>query len=146
MKYAGDKLTESVVVFNGDVLTDLGDWFLVTNALRRAYAEANEAGLSLILRLAAEHRIDCDIERKAAITYTLDEKERIRWGPIGVCGRRLRVATETLVPVSRAVAPKSRCFCSSVFRYCSSVSNSLVMAARSISAFVWLVVFPCCFS
>jgi glycine/D-amino acid oxidase-like deaminating enzyme/nitrite reductase/ring-hydroxylating ferredoxin subunit len=42
----------------------------------RAYAEANEAGLALILRLAAEHGIDCDIERKAAFTYTLDEKER----------------------------------------------------------------------
>ena len=40
----------------------------------RAYAEANEAGLHRILALAAEHGIDCNIEEKAAFTYTLREE------------------------------------------------------------------------
>ena len=41
----------------------------------RAYAEANEAGLRLILDLAEKHRIDCNIERKPAFTYTREEKQ-----------------------------------------------------------------------
>jgi len=39
----------------------------------RSYAEANEAGLRLILRLAAQHGIDCDLETKAAYAYTREE-------------------------------------------------------------------------
>ncbi|HKR25330.1 MAG TPA: FAD-dependent oxidoreductase, partial [Allosphingosinicella sp.] len=41
----------------------------------RIYAEANEAGLAAIVRLAEEHGIACDLERKPAFTYTLDESE-----------------------------------------------------------------------
>jgi glycine/D-amino acid oxidase-like deaminating enzyme/nitrite reductase/ring-hydroxylating ferredoxin subunit len=36
------------------------------------YAEAQEAGLAMIRALAAEHRIDADIEEKPAFLYTLD--------------------------------------------------------------------------
>jgi glycine/D-amino acid oxidase-like deaminating enzyme/nitrite reductase/ring-hydroxylating ferredoxin subunit len=41
----------------------------------RAYAEANEAGLRQILDLSAKYGIDCNIEPKAAYTYTNDEKQ-----------------------------------------------------------------------
>ncbi|HWT30225.1 MAG TPA: FAD-dependent oxidoreductase [Propylenella sp.] len=40
----------------------------------RLYAEAQEAGVRMIQSLASQHGIDCDIEPKAAFTYTLDEK------------------------------------------------------------------------
>jgi glycine/D-amino acid oxidase-like deaminating enzyme/nitrite reductase/ring-hydroxylating ferredoxin subunit len=41
----------------------------------RLYAEANQAGLAEIRRLAATHGIACDLETKPAFTYTLDEAE-----------------------------------------------------------------------
>jgi glycine/D-amino acid oxidase-like deaminating enzyme/nitrite reductase/ring-hydroxylating ferredoxin subunit len=40
----------------------------------RLYAEANETGVRTIAELAARHGIDCNLERKPAFTYTLDEK------------------------------------------------------------------------
>ena len=42
----------------------------------RAYGEANEAGLALIVRLAAELGIDCDLRRKQSFTYTDSAEER----------------------------------------------------------------------
>src|SRR3712207_4401309 len=39
------------------------------------YAEANEAGVRSIVELAGAHGIECNLERKAAFTYTNDEKE-----------------------------------------------------------------------
>ncbi|HEX8640493.1 MAG TPA: FAD-dependent oxidoreductase [Allosphingosinicella sp.] len=39
------------------------------------YAEANEAGVRTIVELAGAHGINCNLERKAAFTYTNDEKE-----------------------------------------------------------------------
>jgi len=41
----------------------------------QCYAEANEAGLRTIVELAGRHGIDCDLERKAAFTYTRDERQ-----------------------------------------------------------------------
>ena len=41
----------------------------------RLYAEANEAGVGAIRRLAREHRIDCNLEGKPAFAYTNDEAE-----------------------------------------------------------------------
>lgn len=41
-----------------------------------AYGEANQAGLALIVRLAEELKIDCDLRRKPAFTYTESEDER----------------------------------------------------------------------
>ena len=41
----------------------------------RAYADANETGLRRIRELAAAHGIDCDIESKAAYTYTKDPQQ-----------------------------------------------------------------------
>ena len=41
----------------------------------RLYAEANEAGLAAIVRLAGEHGIACNLERRPAFTYTLEEAE-----------------------------------------------------------------------
>ena len=42
----------------------------------RAYGEANESGLALIVRLAAELGIDCDLRRKQSFTYTDSAEER----------------------------------------------------------------------
>jgi glycine/D-amino acid oxidase-like deaminating enzyme/nitrite reductase/ring-hydroxylating ferredoxin subunit len=39
----------------------------------RHYAEAQQAGLSTIRSLAAQYGIDCDLQEKAAYTYTRDE-------------------------------------------------------------------------
>jgi glycine/D-amino acid oxidase-like deaminating enzyme/nitrite reductase/ring-hydroxylating ferredoxin subunit len=44
----------------------------------RLYADANEAGVGTIIRLAGEHGIACSLERKPAFTYTNDEKEVAR--------------------------------------------------------------------
>lgn len=41
----------------------------------RLYADANEAGLRTICDLAARHSIACDLERRPAFAYTLDEGE-----------------------------------------------------------------------
>jgi glycine/D-amino acid oxidase-like deaminating enzyme/nitrite reductase/ring-hydroxylating ferredoxin subunit len=41
----------------------------------RAYADANQAGLALIRSLAERHGIDCDLETRAAFTYTQDESQ-----------------------------------------------------------------------
>ncbi|HWT11123.1 MAG TPA: FAD-dependent oxidoreductase [Allosphingosinicella sp.] len=38
------------------------------------YAEANETGVRTIVELATRHAIDCNLERKPAFTYTLEEK------------------------------------------------------------------------
>ncbi len=45
-----------------------------------AYGEANQAGLALIVRLAEELGIDCDLRRKPAFAYTEsgDERETVR--------------------------------------------------------------------
>ena len=40
----------------------------------RLYGAAQETAIRKIQQLAAEHRIDCDIQGKAAYTYTCDEK------------------------------------------------------------------------
>jgi glycine/D-amino acid oxidase-like deaminating enzyme/nitrite reductase/ring-hydroxylating ferredoxin subunit len=40
----------------------------------RHYAEANEAGLRMIVELAERHAIACNLERRPAITYTRDER------------------------------------------------------------------------
>ena len=40
----------------------------------RIYAEANEAGVRKIVELATQHKIACNLERKSAFTYTLEEK------------------------------------------------------------------------
>ena len=42
----------------------------------RAYGEANEAGVALIVRLAEELGIDCDLRRKENFTYTESAQER----------------------------------------------------------------------
>jgi glycine/D-amino acid oxidase-like deaminating enzyme/nitrite reductase/ring-hydroxylating ferredoxin subunit len=39
------------------------------------YARANEAGVDTIIELVATHGIECNLERKAAFTYTTDEGE-----------------------------------------------------------------------
>ena len=41
----------------------------------QSYAEANEAGLRAIVELASRHRINCNLERKPAFTYTRDEQQ-----------------------------------------------------------------------
>jgi glycine/D-amino acid oxidase-like deaminating enzyme/nitrite reductase/ring-hydroxylating ferredoxin subunit len=41
----------------------------------RLYADANQAGLRTICELSARYRIACDLERRPAFTYTLDQGE-----------------------------------------------------------------------
>ena len=41
----------------------------------RLYADANETGLRTIRELAGRHRIDCNLETAAAITFTEDEEQ-----------------------------------------------------------------------
>jgi len=41
-----------------------------------AYADASAAGVQMIGTLAAEERLDCDLERRDAFTYAADEDER----------------------------------------------------------------------
>ncbi|MFN4141624.1 FAD-dependent oxidoreductase [Aestuariivirga sp.] len=57
----------------------------------RLYAEAQEAGLAEILRLATEHGISCDIERKAAFTFTCLEKHVSEIEREAEVARRLRL-------------------------------------------------------
>ncbi len=42
----------------------------------RVYADANEAGIGIIGRLAEEHGIECDLRRKPNYTYTEDPERR----------------------------------------------------------------------
>ena len=39
----------------------------------KTYADANQAGLGKIVELADRHRISCNLERKPAFTYTMEE-------------------------------------------------------------------------
>ena len=41
----------------------------------QCYADANEAGIRTIAELASRHGLSCNLERKPAFTYTLDERE-----------------------------------------------------------------------
>jgi glycine/D-amino acid oxidase-like deaminating enzyme/nitrite reductase/ring-hydroxylating ferredoxin subunit len=55
----------------------------------RLYAEANEAGLRTIAELAERHGIACDLERRPAFAYTLDDKEVSRIEEEVAAARRL---------------------------------------------------------
>ena len=60
----------------------------------RTYAEANEAGVRLLLSLGAQHGIDGDIEQLPAYTYTLLDEH------VGEIEREVEVAREVGLPAS----------------------------------------------
>jgi glycine/D-amino acid oxidase-like deaminating enzyme/nitrite reductase/ring-hydroxylating ferredoxin subunit len=64
------KSTAKITSQHNVIYTDLAAKFGEAGA--RIYAEANEAGVRAIADLAAAHGIDCDLERKAAFTFTTD--------------------------------------------------------------------------
>jgi glycine/D-amino acid oxidase-like deaminating enzyme/nitrite reductase/ring-hydroxylating ferredoxin subunit len=63
-------------------------------AKARLYGKAQQAALGEILRLAALHRIDCDIEGKVALTYTCDPAE------VGKIEEEVEVARRLGLPAS----------------------------------------------
>jgi len=66
----------------------------------RLYAEANQAGVEAILRLAADLRIDCDLEPRNAYAYTLRKARR------SAIEREARIARELGMPAAfQARAP-----------------------------------------
>lgn len=60
----------------------------------RLYAEAQEAGIQLIQRLISQHGIDCDIETKAACTYTQSPDQ------VGRIEKEVEVAQRLGLPAS----------------------------------------------
>jgi glycine/D-amino acid oxidase-like deaminating enzyme/nitrite reductase/ring-hydroxylating ferredoxin subunit len=60
----------------------------------RAYAEANEAGLHRILDFASKYKIDCNLETKAAYTYTNDP------GHVSAIEQEVEVAQRLGLPAS----------------------------------------------
>jgi glycine/D-amino acid oxidase-like deaminating enzyme len=59
-----------------------------------AYAEANQTGVRTIAELAARHGIACNLERKAAFTYTTQEKH------VGDIEREVELARRLGLPAS----------------------------------------------
>jgi glycine/D-amino acid oxidase-like deaminating enzyme/nitrite reductase/ring-hydroxylating ferredoxin subunit len=62
--------TAKVTVLHGLVFDDLSQAFGVDAA--QHYADANLAGMAALADLTVRHRIDCQLERQAAYTYTTD--------------------------------------------------------------------------
>ncbi len=62
--------TAKLTVLHGLVFDDLAGAFGDEGAVK--YADANLAGMATVADLAVRHGIDCDLERRAAYTYTTD--------------------------------------------------------------------------
>jgi len=66
--------TAKVTSLHSLIYADLVDTWGEEQA--RSYGEANEAGLATIRRLAAERRLDCELDEASAYTYAAEEDER----------------------------------------------------------------------
>lgn len=67
------KATAKVTSQHGTKYQTLADKY--GEELARIYAEAQVSGMQLILDLAREHDVDCDLEEKQALVYTTNHKQ-----------------------------------------------------------------------
>ena len=84
--------TAKITSQHGIVYTEIARKFGDRRA--RLYAEAQETALREILKLAAEHGIACDLERKSAYTYTRQQKH------VAEIEREAQIASRLGLPAS----------------------------------------------